>query len=497
MIKNALKTQIKTSLIVAMMTFSCYSMESWGPFSNENPAAGSGEVYALVNRNDPVALYKLGMDFHDGNGVEQNFFNALQYWTLSANLGYCYAQLQLGFIHYDRHNYLDAYTFFQNACYERGTDEETRIFDDAMIMMGIMHENGQGVHQNNNKAGKCYYLVAKKGHEGALQNLTLLADDGNDQAQFYLAEIYSHGHSFSVVDGEAVWHGVDYSNALKYYTLASVQNNANAQSALSILYFKGKGVDPNFAMGISLLHKSLRIDPRQADALKNLLTLVPDELDIASQNTTSDATPFEIDGDLYVQLQKCDVLHSFGKTMFGLEGLEINELSKPYGEVLDFFGDSDRCIDAIKNNLNMPEFGISCLQPTEKFLKEYQERTKEEKTGCCMLNMDDKYYFFIGDRNPWHGYLIKETLGVKKGKVMAAIATLEFILTEKISELKGLGNSITNSEQTAQFVNELALVAQANDCVQKYIASIQEMLKANLHERNKLFIEEYPFYKDM
>lgn len=484
------RTQVKTAFIVALTIGASQSMELQEPFKYQEP-------YENVNRNDPVALYNLGMNFLNGDSVEINFFTALQYLSLSARLGYCHAQYTLGYIHYNKHNYPAAYKYFKSACYKFGTDEETQAFDDAMIMIGIMHDAGKGVPQDLNMASDCFYLVAKKNHQGALLNLTLLADEGNAAGQLNLAQIYHNGHSYIFVDGEPVRQGIDFDKALKYSALSADQGNADAQLFLSSMYFLGQGVDQDALMGISLLHKSMRTDLKGEDTLKSFFTFISSEYDISSQNISSEVVPFEIDGDLYIQLQMSDLFSSFGGMKLIPNDSHLKELDSPYQIVLNFFGDSDCCLNILENNLNTSGFGISCLKPTVALLKEYKEHSQGEKTGCCFLNMDNKDYFFIEDKSPGYGYELKQLLGVKKDEVVAVIATLESTLFEKISELKDLGNSISNSDQIAQLTNELKLVGQAKNCVHKYIASIQEMLRSNLQDRNRVFIEENPFYRDM
>ena len=70
----------------------------------------------------------------------------------------------------------------------------------------------------------------------ALRLWTLLADQGNAAAQFYLGLMYAKG------DGVAK----DYKTAVKWYTRAAEQGNADAQSNLGIMFENGSGVAQDY-----------------------------------------------------------------------------------------------------------------------------------------------------------------------------------------------------------------------------------------------------------
>jgi TPR repeat protein len=76
-------------------------------------------------------------------------------------------------------------------------------------------------------------------HEIALQEFKTLAEHGNAEAQFLLANMYLFGEG-----GEDV--PQDFSEALKWYRSAAEQGYSHAQFALGIRYCYGEGVDQDF-----------------------------------------------------------------------------------------------------------------------------------------------------------------------------------------------------------------------------------------------------------
>ena len=76
-----------------------------------------------ADKGESWAQYKLGVMYYDGQGVTQNYAQAVKWYTLAAEQGHAYAQLNLGF----------------------------------------MYGNGQGVTRNYAQAVKWYKLAAEQG----------------------------------------------------------------------------------------------------------------------------------------------------------------------------------------------------------------------------------------------------------------------------------------------------------------------------------------------
>ena len=80
-----------------------------------------------------------------------------------------------------------------------------------------MYAKGHGISQNYKTALKWY---------------TLAANQGNANAQFKLGFMYDEGTGVSQ----------DYKTAMKWYTLAAEQGNSSAQGNLGVMYAFGNGV---------------------------------------------------------------------------------------------------------------------------------------------------------------------------------------------------------------------------------------------------------------
>jgi len=93
---------------------------------------------------------------------------------------------------------------------------------DIQILLGAMHEYGDGVDQDYTAAAKWYMLAAEQG-----QGL----------AQYQLGNLYKKGLGVTQ----------DYKAAIKWYTLAAEQGNADAQYNLGSMYSQGQGVTQDYS----------------------------------------------------------------------------------------------------------------------------------------------------------------------------------------------------------------------------------------------------------
>ena len=92
----------------------------------------------------------------------------------------------------------------------------------------------------------------------ALKEWTVLAEQGNADAQFNLGVMYANGNG--VVQ--------DYKEAVKWYRKAAEQGNALAQSNLGFMYKKGDGVVQDYKEAVKWYRKSA--EQGDASAQNNL-----------------------------------------------------------------------------------------------------------------------------------------------------------------------------------------------------------------------------------
>ena len=93
-------------------------------------------------------------------------------------------------------------------------------FDNAQYWLGGMYKEGEGVPKDDKEAVKWFRLAA---------------DQGNANAQFNLALMYANGRGVPKDDKEAV----------KWFRLAADRGHAKAQFNLGVMYANGKGVPKN------------------------------------------------------------------------------------------------------------------------------------------------------------------------------------------------------------------------------------------------------------
>ena len=170
------------------------------------------------------AQCSLGLCYYDGEGVPQNYTEAVRWTRKAAEQGDVIAQKNLG-VFYDRgdgvpQNYAEAVKWYQKAA-EQGNAG-------AQYNLGVCYEEGQGVPQNYNEAVKWYRMAAERG----------LAE-----AQDHLAHCYCDS---------------DKSEHVKWLRKAAEQGHEKAQHRLSIILGMG-GYLPEEQQDIVEAYKWMRI----------------------------------------------------------------------------------------------------------------------------------------------------------------------------------------------------------------------------------------------
>ena len=127
---------------------------------------GTGQL-----RTRAKAQFDLGERYYNGDGVEQNYIEAFNWYKRAAdwqlkqfpeapyNVGFMYANGQ-GVAQDDA----EAFKWYKHAA---DMDDA-----DSMYEVAFMYYNGQGVAQNHAEAVRWLRLAAAKGHEDAIYNLT-------------------------------------------------------------------------------------------------------------------------------------------------------------------------------------------------------------------------------------------------------------------------------------------------------------------------------------
>ena len=185
--------------------------------SNRRTWQSFDEMRKAAEQGDAAAQCYFGICYQTGQGVPQDYQEAVRWFRRAADQNDAAAQCYLGFCYQSGlgvpQEYGQAAKWFREAA-EQGDPA-------AQFNLGVLYETGQGVAQNYAEAVKWYHAAAEQ---------------GEPQAQFNLGVFYETGQ---VVPQ-------NYEEAVKWYRLAAEQECAPAQCNLGLCYETGRGVPKIF-----------------------------------------------------------------------------------------------------------------------------------------------------------------------------------------------------------------------------------------------------------
>ncbi|MHC5060354.1 MAG: secretin N-terminal domain-containing protein [Planctomycetota bacterium] len=209
------------------------------------------------------AQYNLGVMYSNGQGVEQDYKEAVKWYRKAAEQEYAEAQYDLG-VMYDNgqgveQDYKEAVKWYRKAA-EQGHAE-------AQYNLGVMYDNGQGVEQDYKEAVKWYRKAAEQEYASAQYNLGTMYDNGQGVEQDYKEAVkwyhkaaeqgvafaqYNLGNMYSFGRGVEQ----DYQEAVKWYHKAAEQGVASAQYNLGFMYSNSQGVEQDYQEAVKWYHKA-------------------------------------------------------------------------------------------------------------------------------------------------------------------------------------------------------------------------------------------------
>ena len=149
------------------------------------------------------AEFNLGVMHAEGQGVTQDYSQALEWFRRAADQNFAPAQFQLGVLYYDGQgvgqNYGRAADWFRRAARQNHVQ--------AIFNLGIMYREGQGVLANPAAAAHWYLLAAQ-------QNFP--------PAQFRLGVMYGNGEGVAQ----------DLTQAYMWFSLAAAAGDVDAEGEL-------------------------------------------------------------------------------------------------------------------------------------------------------------------------------------------------------------------------------------------------------------------------
>ncbi|KAL5249401.1 hypothetical protein ACHWQZ_G018301 [Mnemiopsis leidyi] len=208
------------------------------------------KYYKLATK-DPMGQWGMGTLYYNGWGVDQDYSQALTYFTLASQQGHTEAELQLGLMHLSgvgvKKDYGIALKHFNVA------SKSGHVL--AFYNLGMMHAMGIGVMRNCQTAAELLKNVAERGawgnelmeahalyHKGftdsALIKYLILAEQGYEVAQANVAFILDKDETDFISNLKS-----RYKRAFVNWKRAAAQGFGGARLKLGDYYYYGQGTD--------------------------------------------------------------------------------------------------------------------------------------------------------------------------------------------------------------------------------------------------------------
>ena len=248
-------------LLFAFLALCCIapvviSVESNEPNRTAMPGSSQDSLFSVMQEasdGNASAQHKLGVMYYRGDGVPQDYNEAIKWFIKAAEQGDAKGQYILGLM-YDNgegvpQDYNEAVKWFTKAAEQGNAPSQGKL--------GVMYAQGTGVTQDYKEAVKWFTKAAEQGEANAQFDLSWMYDIGTGVPQDYkeavkwcakaaeqgLAEAqFNLGWKYDT--GEGVRQ--DYKKAVKWYTKAAEQGDAKAQFNLGVMYAKGTGVRDSY-----------------------------------------------------------------------------------------------------------------------------------------------------------------------------------------------------------------------------------------------------------
>ena len=201
------------AIIITGMTCSWIDSDSWICSDSENYPFEFALNLPAAEKGDAVAQLNIGLMYYKGQGVEQDYAEAVKWYRKSADQGDVTAQWYLGLMYYNgqgvEQDYAEAVKWYSKAADQGDADAQNNL--------GVCYANGQGVQLDYEMAVSLYRKAADQGDAIAQNNLGIMYADGQGVER-------------------------NYEEAVKWWRKAADQGCAGAQYNLGVSYDKGRGV---------------------------------------------------------------------------------------------------------------------------------------------------------------------------------------------------------------------------------------------------------------
>lgn len=188
---------------------------------------GTEQLYVAYAMNNIAKMYQYG------EGVEQDYTTAIEWYTKAADLGDSDAMLCIAQM-YDWGDGMEQDDAKAVEWYTKAADANNSA---AMCRLGVMYGSGEGVDQDFDMEMEWYQKAADLGNTQAMENIALL---------------YKFGVDGVAQDGNA---------AIEWYQKAADSGDSSALGQIGDMYRDGDGVERNDDVALEWYAKSLSLDP--------------------------------------------------------------------------------------------------------------------------------------------------------------------------------------------------------------------------------------------
>lgn len=183
------------------------------------------------------AQLQLGIIYGTGQGVRQDYVEAMKWFRKAADQDESKAQFSLGVLYDEglgvQRDDVEAAKWYLKAA----TQGESH----AQLNLGSMYDQGRGLQQNHVEAANWYLRAAEQGGAEAVKWIRKASDQGEPNAQYSLGLMYQNG-------GQDV--PQDYAEAMRWFRKAAGQGEARAQIVLGLMYENGQGTLQDYAEAV-------------------------------------------------------------------------------------------------------------------------------------------------------------------------------------------------------------------------------------------------------
>jgi TPR repeat protein len=210
--------------------------------TNNSAPPSFNEIKVRAEHGDAKAQFDLGIAFAKGDGVAEDYVEAVKWFRKAAEQNNAEAQYELGQCY--ENDYGVAIDEVEAVKWYRKAAEQN--YAKAQDQLGDCYEYGKGVEVDAVEAVKWYRKAAEQ---------------GNTFSQKALGEAYRDGNGVAKDDAEAV----------KWFRKSAEQGDFSGQLALGVMYELGRGVPQDSIEAYKWFHKAAGHPPYDDETIKLFL----------------------------------------------------------------------------------------------------------------------------------------------------------------------------------------------------------------------------------